>query len=385
MQEKKIIFPDYKHSILNVINSILRYYQVETDYSGLPELDEALKKQYKNIVLIILDGMGEHILKDVSPDGFFQRSKKTVITSVCPSTTTAAMTTYYSGKPPIETGWIAMSQYFKEYGRAIEMLRRIDSYTKEPIQNVRYDVYNLVKYMPVYQQIELASPDVKGYEVNPTFCEARSKRNINADHVDLLCDAIEAICKNSERNFILGYQENPDSLLHKYGCQSEEVKKYILDAQSKIERMCQKLKGTDTLVIVCADHGHRDIQTTYSILDLEEIQDCLMMPASLESRSISFWIKEDKKEKFEKLFREKFEGEYILYTKEEFLEKKFLGEGKKHPKIDDFLGNYLAIAIGDTVIKLETYVGEEKKNKKATHCGFTPNEMEVPLILVDCK
>lgn len=76
MQEKKIIFPDYKHSILNVINSILRYYQVETDYSGLPELDEALKKQYKNIVLIILDGMGEHILKDVSPDGFFKEVKK---------------------------------------------------------------------------------------------------------------------------------------------------------------------------------------------------------------------------------------------------------------------------------------------------------------------
>ena len=33
-----------------------------------------------------------------------------------------------------------MSQYFKEYGRALEMLRKIDSYTGEKIQNFRKDV-----------------------------------------------------------------------------------------------------------------------------------------------------------------------------------------------------------------------------------------------------
>lgn len=111
---QKIVYPNYEHSILNLINSILRYYKVETPYAGLPELDEELKKDYQNVVLVILDGMGEHILQHASSNGFFQSNKKAVITSVCPSTTTAAMTTYYSGKPPCVTGWIAMSQYFKE-------------------------------------------------------------------------------------------------------------------------------------------------------------------------------------------------------------------------------------------------------------------------------
>ena len=103
MEKNKIVLPDYENSILNLINSILHYYHVETKYNGIDILDQKLEKKYKNIVLIILDGMGENILNTISPNGFFKKHQERIITSVYPSTTTAAMTTYYSGKPPIET------------------------------------------------------------------------------------------------------------------------------------------------------------------------------------------------------------------------------------------------------------------------------------------
>jgi len=377
---KNIIFPDYEHSILNLINSILRHYRVNTKYNGLPKLDKELSKNYKNVVLIILDGMGEHVLKNISPNGYFMQKHADKITSTCPSTTTAAITTYYSGKPPIETGWIAMSQYFKEYGRVLEMLRKIDSYTGEKIKNPRMDVFDLVKYETIYEQIEKASPDVKAYEINPVHCDARSKRNINADNIEYLCEAIKSICSNKERNFILAYSDKPDTLLHKYGCKSEEVKEFLLEAENKIQEMRKELE--DTLVIVSADHGHKDIEKEYNVLDIEEIQDCIIMPASLESRAVTFWVKEDKKEKFENYFKENLSEEFILYTKEEFLNKNLLGFGTKHPKIDDFIGNYIAISIGSSILKLGSNICEEKKAKMSTHCGFTPEEMEVPLIIL---
>ncbi len=103
MEENKIVLPNYENSILNLINSILHYYHVETKYNGIDILDKRLEKEYKNIVLIILDGMGENILNTISPNGFFKKHQERKITSVYPSTTTAAMTTYYSGKPPVET------------------------------------------------------------------------------------------------------------------------------------------------------------------------------------------------------------------------------------------------------------------------------------------
>lgn len=377
-----MILPNYEHSILNLINSILKHYNVQTKYNGLQILDKELEKNYKNVVLIILDGMGEHVLKNISPNGYFMNNRKDIITSVCPSTTTAAITTYYSGKPPIETGWIAMSQYFKEYGRALEMLRRTDSYTGEEIKNAKINVFDLVKYKTIYEQIEEASPDVKAYEINPTFCDARSKRNIKADNIELACEAVKSICTNKDKNFILLYSDKPDTLLHKYGCTSNEAKEFILDAQSKIEQMIKELDGTDTLVLVSADHGHKDIEKVYNVLDLEEIQDCIIMPPSLESRAVTFWVKEDKKEKFEKFFNNKLKDEFVLFTKEEFLEKNLLGYGNKHPKIDDFIGNYIAIATAGSIIKLGTNISKEKKDKKSTHCGFTKNEMEVPLIIL---
>ena len=273
----------------------------------------------------------------------------------------------------------------RKFGRELQMMRRCDSYTFEPITQARKDVFEGMKYQTIYDQIENASPDVRAYEVNPTFCEARSKRNINADNLDYLCEGIEDLCQNPNRMFILGYQENPDALLHKFGCQSEEVRQYIRQAEEKIEAMCKRLQGTNSLVFVCADHGHQDITKTVSILELEDILACLIKPPSLESRSISFFVKEDKKQEFETCFEKHFKGEYLLYTKDEFLAKKFLGEGEKHPRLDDFLGNYIAIAIGDCAIKIETYLGKEKQSKKATHCGFTPNEMEVPLIIYNAK
>lgn len=55
--------------------------------------------------------------------------------------------------------------------------------------------------------------------------------------------------------------------------------------------------------------------------------------------------------------------------------------------IEDFIGDYVAIAISDTRILLGTYLSREIKHldeKKSTHCGLTRNEMEVPLIVFDC-
>lgn len=378
----EIRYPDYNNSILNLITSILKHYNVESKHSSLKVLDEKLEKNYKNVVFLILDGMGEHILKNVSENGFFRNNEVNSITSVYPSTTTAALTTYYSGKPPYESGWIAWSQYFKEYGRAIDMLSHQESYQGDTLKNATINVFNnVVNYVPIFEKIENASPNVKAYEITPDYSDMRSKRSIRANSIEDICDNITMLCKNPDEKFILAYCDNPDGTLHKYGCSSDEAKNLIKHFESCIEKMCSNLSD-DTLVIISADHGHKDINKVYNLLEYPEIQDCLIMPASLESRSLAFWVKEDKKEKFEKLFNKEFSSDFLLLTKEQFLDKNLLGFGEKHKKIDDFIGNYLALSISDSIIRLETNLAEGKKVKKSTHCGLTKDEMEVPLIII---
>ena len=282
----------------------------------------------------------------------------------------------------MKLGWIGWSQYFKEYGRSIDVLPNRDSYTGEIYKDAKINVHDLINYISIYEQIEKVSTDVKAYDINPSHCVSRSKRNINADTIEILCDSIEAICKNPDKNFILAYNDNPDGLLHQYGCQSKEVKEFVLDTEKKIENLYNKLLDTNTLLMISADHGHKDIEKVYDILYMEDIQDCLMLPPSIESRCTTFWVKDEKKTEFERLFKEKFGEDFILYTKEEFLEKNMLGFGNKHKKVDDFIGNYISLSIRGASFKLGTYISKEKPEKKSAHCGLSCEEMEVPLIII---
>lgn len=381
----EIKLPDYNHSILNLITSILKYYNVETNHTTLETLDNQLQHKYRNIVLLVLDGMGEHILKDISPDGYFSKNKIDCLTSVYPSTTTAALTTYYSGRPPYETGWIAWSQYFKEYGRALDMLSHKESYKHDTIKDAKIDVFkDIVKYIPVFERIENSYPNVKAYELTPTYSDKRSNRSIRADSIDEIILSIEMVCQGSGENFILAYSDNPDGLLHKFGTKSEEAKEFVKTTEIKIKEMYEKL-GDDTIVIISADHGHRDIEKVYSILDYPEILECLIMPVSLESRAITFWVKENMRKEFQNRFQNAFGDEFLLMTKEEFLNQHLLGYGEKHSKIDDFIGNYIALSTAGSIIRLETFLAEGKPVKKSTHCGLTKEEMEVPLIVLKNK
>ena len=381
---KDIVMPNYEQCILGTISSILKYYNVDTKHKTSEKLDKILnEKEYKNVIFLVLDGLGEHILTPISPEGFLKKNQIDLVTSVYPSTTTAALTSYYSGCSPYETGWIAWSQYFKEYGRALDMFSHKESYLREPINKPLMDVFKtIMNYESVFEKIEKALPEVKAYEIEPEYAERRARRSVQANDIDQLIMNIKDLCKIPDRKFILAYSDNPDGLLHKFGTTSEEAKEFIKDAEKKIEKMYQEL-DEDSLLIISADHGHKDIEKAYTLLDYPEIQECLIMPAYLESRVLTFWVKDNMRETFVQRFNKVFENEFWLMTKEEFLDQyHFLGFGEKHYKIDDFIGNYVALSVAGSMIRLETFLAEGKPVKKSTHCGLSKEEMEVPVIVI---
>ena len=125
-----------------------------------------------------------------------------------------------------------------------------------------------------------------------------------------------------------------------------------------------------------------NIEKAYSLQDYPEIEECLYMPISLESRTVNFYVKENMKKEFEERFNEVFKDEFWLMTVEEFLDRNFLGFGEKHPKVDECLGNYIALSTSSSIIIIEAYLAEGKPVKKSTHCGLTKEEMEVPVIVI---
>lgn len=378
-----IVYPDYyNNSILNTITSVLKKYNVETEYNSLNELDKVLEKNYKNIVFIVLDGMGEKILNNISLDGFFNKNKLKTVTSVYPSATVAALTTYYSGLPPYASGWVAWSQYFKDYGRAVDMFSQKESYERNDINKKIKNVFEeVVSYETIFEKIE--KNGIRAVEITPSYSSPRGKTSLRADNIDDALDMVEFISSAEGEKFIFVYSDNPDGILHKYGCSSDEAKDFVLAAENKIKELSEKL--SDSLIIVTADHGQKDINKVYSTIDDEILFDTYLMPPTLESRAVAYYIKNDKKEEFKERFESLYKDEFLLLSKEEVLEKGILGYGEKHKRLDDFIGDFLAISISDSIMRLETFLAEGKPVKKSTHCGLTDDEMLVPVITIECN
>lgn len=384
MKYENIVLPDYNHCLLNTITSVLKYYNVTSEHKSLETLDKILQqKKYKNVIFFILDGMGEHILNNISEKGFFNQNKIDCVTSVYPSTTTAALTSYYSGSAPYETGWIAWSQYFKEYGRALDMFSHRESYYREPLRKPLRDIFKTdMNYESVFSRIEKVNPNIRTFDIGPEYAERRGTRKLVADNIDELIMNIKDVCELSGEKFIMAYCDNPDGILHKFGTDSKEAKDFVLSAEEKLKELRECLTD-DSIIIVSADHGHKNIDKSYSITDYPELWECFLMPPTLESRIVNFYVKENMKDIFKERFNKIFEEEFWLMDRNEFLnERKFLGTGKKHHKIDDFIGDFVALSVAGSMIRLETFLAEGKPVKKSTHCGLTKNEMEVPVIVL---
>ena len=144
-----IQYPDYNRSILSVSSSILNFFNINSIYPTLKELDNYLKKGYKNIVFLILDCLGTEILtENLEESSFLRQNLIANITTVFPSTTTAATTAFHSGTSPFENGWIGWMPYFKEYNDIIEVFTSKEFYTGKKL-NIPNIEESILKKLPL--------------------------------------------------------------------------------------------------------------------------------------------------------------------------------------------------------------------------------------------
>ncbi len=95
-----------------------------------------------------------------------------------------------------------------------------------------------------------------------------------------------------------------------------------------------------------------------------------------------FLRKKGKEDRFETLFKEAFHDHFILYSKADFLKSGYLGSGQAHMKVDDYVGDFIAVATSDKMIKYQTMNLKSSHHFLAHHAGMSHEEMLVPLIII---
>lgn len=370
---------DYNNSILNLTNSLLKYYRCPTFHPSLKTLDQHLNVKKDNVILLIMDGMGNEYLESFHKNGVLLKHRKQIITSVFPCTTTAAIKSYESGLSPLEHGNLGWTLYFKETKKYINILPYRDDDTYEKI-NDDFNYRNLMAYKTIFDHISENSPHVEKHIIYPNYIVNSFKDTQYHGYLDYpnLCVTISTLANQKGEKFIYVYCDNPDALMHEHGPSSNIVHEYMKMVEQNLEKLIKDLKDTSSTLIICADHGQIDVDEYINVYEDEELMKMLKVRPFIEGRCASFIIKRGFKRKFKQYFNEKYGKYYLLLTKKEFINKGYLGNGVKHKKIDDFIPDYVALATTYHTfqVKKTTYI------LKGHHAGLCKEENEVPLIII---
>ena len=365
-----IIKNNYNECLTNLACSIRKYFGLDYHHKTLKDIDNLLdKNQPKNVVLVLLDGMGSNILnRTLDENSFLRKNKVKNITSVFPATTTAATTSIRTGLNPIEHGWLGWNTYLKPIDQTITLFLGVKKETGEKS-------LEFIENQDLLQVSTIAQ-DINNYNKGGAI-ELFPFPTGDAIVYDSLSEFKTRILdetKKEGKRFIYAYNDEPDHTMHEKGPDSIEAKNLIRERNDFIEDLYNNL--TNTLLIVVADHGHIKVDNLF-LKDHPNIKNMLERVTSSEPRAIALKVKDEYKDVFPEEFNKEFGKYFTLYSKDEVIESGLYGEGKMHQVFIDALGDYIAIADKSNKTILDT--GDEELVSQ--HAGYTDDEIYVPLII----
>jgi len=363
-----IRYPDYSNCLVNLACSILRYFGAEIQHASLPVMDALLEKNRTNVVVMLFDGMGVDALNKLLPaDSFLRLHCRSEISSVFPPTTTAAVTSVESGLTPAEHGWLGWSLYFSEVDKIVNALTNTDRETMKKAADYHV-AQKFLPYTSIFEKINDAG-QARAYSVSPFG----TNRIVSHDE---LYPEVKRLCAEEGRKYIYTYWGEPDGVMHNMGCYSEEARQWVLSINSKVEELCGSLK--DTLVIVISDHGHCSLSHMY-ISEHPAVEAMMIRPITIESRAAGFYIKPECRDAFPAAFREAFGDAFLLLSRQDVIRMQLFGGGPPHPKFEELVGDFLAIAVADYGI----VQNRRSRQFLSNHAGLTEQEMMIPFIVAE--
>lgn len=361
-----------EESLLSLTASLLRHYGGETPHPSLPRLDALLEKGFRNVAVLLFDGMGESVLREWLPaDAFLRRHEAGTLSSVFPPTTVAATTTLMTGLSPIEHGWLGWNLFFPEIGDVSVFSNTLARSGGKKAAD--YPVAErLLPCASIFDKIRRAS----GGTADPRYLSPYAGERVGS--VGDICRKVREICREPGRHYLYAYWPEPDAMMHRKGTRSPEIGECLREIDRAAEELCAGL--SDTLVLITADHGLVDVRWAF-LRDTPDAADCLLRPPSLEARALSFFVKPGRKEEFREAFLRRFGGDFRLYSREEVFSRRLFGEGTPHPRTADFLGDFLAVAQGALSLDWEPPRG--RPPFAAAHAGGTEEERRVPFVCIE--
>lgn len=388
---ESMVRPDYQGgSIVNLMRSVADACgAMPLPYVPLSGLDSATLAAARNIVLLVIDGLGFNHLQRTGAGGVLHGRLHSRLTSVFPSTTASAVTTFLTGLAPLQhalTGW---HMYFSELDSIAAVLpltpRGEGQYAMPPGELPRRLFGHASLFERITRRAVIISPKyIAGSEFN-TYHAGRAEIRGYKGFAEMFVQVEAAVREQQGPAYIYAYYPELDSLSHVHGVGSPQVAIHFAALDEACGRFIDAIRGTDTLLLVTADHGFID-SPPERLIELEQhpqLAEMLVRPLCGERRIAYCYVKPDKAGQFESYVREHLSECAELFRSEELVRQGWFGPGVPDPRLAGRIGNYALMMKADWTIK--DWLPDEKRHAQlGVHGGASADEMFVPLIVAGC-
>lgn len=409
------IYPAYDgHSILNLPATICRLLSVpdfgavslETGSLESGALDPAytapLGDAFRRVILIVMDALSLHRLQRWMADGSLpvwtrlaQAGLLAPLTSITPSTTSAALTSLWTGRSAAEHGIVGYEMWLKEYGIVANMIAHSPIAFKGDAGSLARAGFNPQTFLPFPTLgMHLASHGVQAFAFQHYsilhsglsemyFKDVKTQAFISA--ADLWIN-LRQLLENSPavRQYIWVYWSEVDTFSHRYGPDDERTAAEFVNFSAAFERLfLQHLTPAarqDTLLILTADHGQITTRQDphYELRNHIGLGRRLHIFPTGENRLMYLFVRPGQTEAVREYLQRTWPNQFNCLDPAYAVECGLFGPGTPHPLLFDRLGDYVVVARSDAYL----WWSIKENNLIGRHGGLHPDEMLVPFLAV---
>lgn len=400
-QRGSFLYPDYgRYSISEIPPTILSFFNIHTDRPTLSfDVFKNPNKNHSSLLFFFIDGFAyDHLTEYERELPFFNTLGDAAhifpLTSVFPSTTSAALTTLQTGLTPQEHGLPEWTIYFEE----------LDRISFGTLKEKEGDPQMLFSGKSLYRLLREngVTPYVFTYEsYMPSSYSAVTQDGaevITFKNLDDLFPKLRQTMENAKGpSYYFVYWADVDTIEHSYGPRSNEHKyelhKVSLALEKEFKAKLDPKVAEKTLMIIGSDHGQANIKNEDIIylntyLDLEASyfltpSQKYIVPTGAP-HDVFLHIYEPKVEFVLEYLRKELAGKADVITTKEALEKGLFGLYTPTERFIKRIGNVLILPYEGYHIWYQHTPGFFWK-QLGIHGGLSREEMLVPFVVIDLE
>jgi len=406
---KDVVIPAYKGlSIANLPGSISRWLgcPLIDSLPFTPIIMDQFDKEYEQVILLLMDGLNLSIFNQFFNEVIYGKQKKewksflskgiyTPLTSIVPSTTSAALTTLWTGKLPIEHGIIGYELFLKEFGCITNMITHSAASFINHQANIIGAGFDPPNFLPVTTLgAHLRNNDVKAHvfqhhTIAGSGLSQMIFRDIESHAFQTKSDlwySVREVFKGkaNTKKYIYIYWGELDTRSHRLGPLHSHVREeWNTFAHFLIQFLSAAASSNrrKTLFLLTADHGQITTETLpeYDLKKHAGLTNHLIMKPTGESRLPFLFIKKDHEEMVVRYLATHWDQQFEMVSSAEFLNSGLMGFRKVYKGTTDRIGDWVVIPRNNAY-----WWWVNKENiLRGRHGGLSPQEMLVPFFAIE--